>query len=348
MEQQATIQPTQKLKIFPLYMEASGCDYHRVRLPFLHGFEYVDDSPYKDFDTAKLLEYIEASQIVVVNRTFPLGVDQMKLYQQKGVKFVVDLDDWVVLPEQHPLYKQYRDGHAKLILDAVKAADCVTVTTDRLYNKVREFNYNTHVIPNALPYGKGQFRTHPAPEDRTGKPFNFVYTGQSSHLEDVRLLQSQVYKMKKLPGVSFSLAGFKEHKTWRQIEEVFRLLPGYTRIGSRPLTSYMTVYDDADCSIVPLCLNDFNACKSNLKLLEAASKKLPVIVSWVPPYRDDADAPVLWVKKPEDWHHHMKYLSENRDVAKRMGQALHDWAFKKYNLDHWNKVRFELYQRLVK
>jgi glycosyltransferase involved in cell wall biosynthesis len=345
MDQQTQIK---KIKAFPLYMGASGCDYHRVRLPFIYGAEYYDHLFSAEFKVEKLMQYLEESDVAVLNRDFPLGVDRMKAMQEKGVKFVVDLDDWIELPWYHPNYLQYRNGGAKAITACMKQADMVTVTTDRLYKRCREINSNCHVIPNALPYGFGQFRPHPAPPARTDDRFNFVYTGQSSHLEDVRLMQPLIHRIKTIPGISFSLAGYKPHKVWRQIEAIFKNIPGYKNIPAKELENYMQVYDEADCSVVPLCMNDFNAHKSNLKLLEAAAKKLPVIVSNVPPYRDDADAPVLWVNAPSDWYKHMKFLTENRNAAKELGQKLHEWASEKFNLVHWNRVRFELYNTLVK
>lgn len=343
---------TKKIKAFPLYMGQSGCDYHRIRLPFIYGGDYYDNDAYKGFEVKKMLDFVAISDILVYNRNFPLGVDTdnpncvKKLKEKHGLKIIVDLDDWYKLPDYHPNYKQYKDYAGKEIVENLKFADCVTVTTDRLYQRVKELNCNVHVIPNALPYGRDQFIEQPV--DRSfASDFNFIYTGQSSHLEDVRIMQAGISRASRISNVSFSLAGYKPHKVWQGIEKVLGQGPNYNRIEARPLNNYMTVYDNADCSLVPLCLNDFNAHKSNLKLLEAAAKKIPCIVSYVPPYRDDTDAPVLWVKHPDDWYKHMKYLSENREYARELGQQLHEWAKEKFHLDYWNKCRFELYQSLI-
>jgi glycosyltransferase involved in cell wall biosynthesis len=340
------MQTTRKIKAFPVYMGQSGCDYHRIRLPFIYGGDYYNDDPYKGFEVSRMLEYINLSEILVYNRLFPLNMERLRKIREQGVKIVCDLDDWYILPDYHPNYKQYRDYASREIVENLKFADLVTVTTDRLYQKVKDLNRNIHVIPNALPFGDGQFV--PQPENRTRHDkFNFIYTGQSSHLEDVRIMQAQVKRASKL-NVSFSLAGYKPgSKVWQGIENVFNQGGDYERIDAQPLDSYMTVYDNADCSLVPLKISDFNSCKSNLKLLEAAAKKIPCIVSHVAPYKDDSDAPVLWVKTPDDWYKHIKYFSEHPDEAKQMGESLHQWARQKYNLHKWNQVRFELYQSLL-
>ena len=346
MEQDNVIE--NKLKAFPLYMASSGCDYHRIMLPFLYGGEHFDENVHQGFRPELLPEFLSNTDVVVYNRHFALGVDWLNgLREKHGFKIVVDLDDWLILPSYHPQYKHYREVGAKMIIDSLKNADCVTVTTDRLYQKVKEFNKNTHVIPNALPFGHGQFAVQP--ERKKSDVINFIYAGQSSHLEDVRLMHAAINKAKNLP-VLFTLAGYsqKSPTVWKKIEQVFSQHPNYWRIDSRPLKEYMTVYDGADCSLVPLCINEFNSCKSNLKMLEAGAKKIPCIVSHVPPYRDDVDAPVLWVKSPGDWYKHFKYLVENPNAAIELGEALHDYVSERYNLFKWNYIRFGLYESLVK
>lgn len=342
--QAASIQ--QKVKAFPLYQGTSGCDYHRVKLPFIAGADLYSSQYSRPFDPSKLSSFLEEADVVVFNRSYPGGANEIKRLKKKGIKFVADLDDWIELPEYHPNFYQYSRSWGGIILDCLEAADLVTVTTNRLYTKVKEYHRNVHVVPNALPYGKGQFRVHPDPDFKVDERFRFIYTGQSSHLNDVKLIRPEIKRIKSIPGVGFSLAGWKDQPIWRAIESVFSDLPGYKRIKAHDLSNYMQVYDGAQCSIVPLQDNDFNSHKSNLKLLEAAAKQIPVIVSSVAPYIDDAEAPVLWVEQPGDWVKHMKRLSENPNEAKDLGMKLSEWARANYHLDHWNKVRFQLYESL--
>jgi hypothetical protein len=115
----------------------------------------------------------------------------------------------------------------------------------------------------------------------------------------------------------------------------------------RIMNKQMDCYNGAGCSLVPLVNNNFNHHKSNLKILEAACKKIPAIVSYVPPYSDDIDAPVLWVKHKSDWYKHIKALHESEAMRFDYGQRLHEWAQTKYNFRYWNNVRFELYKKLL-
>lgn len=327
------------VKALPIYVSNSGCDYHRIRLPFMAATGLYDGDFYKGFTIDRILEYMEQSDVIVFNRTFYWGIEKLQELKRKGVKVVMDLDDHWELPWQHPLYRQYKEKTGPEIITCLKEADVVTVTTERLATKARLFNSNVHVIPNALPFGVGQFTERPARQDDT---FNVIYAGQSSHLEDVRTLINPFKRIKQLPGLGFQLAGWTDQPVWNAMEKVFSRMPNYQRIEQRALIDYMSVYDKADCMIVPLTDNSFNWHKSNLKLLEAAAKKLPVVCSHVPPYSDCSEAPVLWVKKQSDWYENLRFLSENRNEAARLGIKMYEWAVNKYNLSDWNALRFQI------
>jgi glycosyltransferase involved in cell wall biosynthesis len=331
------------IKAFPFYTGTSGCDFHRVRLPFMYADEYLHADTYQDFEIERLLEFIDKSRVVVWNRVCPIDINHiLKARERQGLRIVVDLDDWVELPFKHPNFKYFRDHQAKLILENVKIADAVTCTTERLRKKLLPFNKNVHVIPNALPYGYDQF----SPGSKIDPDiYRVIYTGQTSHLEDVRLLQNPMNRIKNLK-IGFALAGVQNNPIWKQMEKVFQIAPNYTRIPNKDLMHYMEAYNGFDCSIVPLLNNTFNAHKSNLKLLEAAAKMIPVVVSKVPPYSDDIDAPVFWVEKQSDWFDHLNRLVKNPSLGIDKAHELREWANEKYNLFAWNKYRFDLYARL--
>jgi hypothetical protein len=117
-------------------------------------------------------------------------------------------------------------------------------------------------------------------------------------------------------------------------------------LPSLPVTQYMSMYDHADVMLVPLVANDWSANKSNLKLLEAAAKKVPVICQKVAPYSDDFDAPVLWVEKQEDWYKHMNFFINNKNAIIEYGEKIYEWAISKYHLKDVNIRRRQAYASL--
>lgn len=338
------------IKALGIYSDHSGCDYHRVKLPFQYGGEYLNNSAFSEAagDLSKLMELAE---IVVVNRDCQLDSGFLPACKKHGIKVVLDLDDYWELSPSHYMAEFYRRQRIpERIVRNIRLADAVTVTTARLADKVKPLNRNVHVIPNALPFGHGQFKyNHAEPYE----VFSVIYAGQKSHLNDLGLLERTMrrFSTETKPGISFVLAGFQEgDKVWQQMESVFTdsgQVKNYFRLPNAPLDSYMKVYQTADAVLVPLLNNSFNRHKSNLKLLEAAAQKLPVTCSRVSPYWDDQDAPVLWVDNEAQWYEHITYLAENRSYAREMGERLHEWAISKYDLLTWNKTRFELYHHIV-
>jgi hypothetical protein len=109
------------------------------------------------------------------------------------------------------------------------------------------------------------------------------------------------------------------------------------------VTEYMGAYTDSDISIIPLVDSKFNAMKSNLKVLETASKKNPAIVSFVNPY---LDMPVHYVKSQKDWYKHIRDLVSDADMRKESGQNLFDFCQKNYNFDNINLDRKYIYSKL--
>ena len=59
----------------------------------------------------------------------------------------------------------------------------------------------------------------------------------------------------------------------------------YKRVWTKDIYHYMNSYNEIDVLLVPLLDNEFNACKSELKFVEAAAMGKPVICSDVNPYK---------------------------------------------------------------
>ncbi len=97
-----------------------------------------------------------------------------------------------------------------------------------------------------------------------------------------------------------------------------------------------------DLALAPLEDHFFNACKSNLRLLEYGACGFPVICSDIPCYR--GDLPVTRVRnKPEDWIAAIgEHLSEP-DASAEAGDALRslvldNWMLRDSNLLTWRQA----------
>jgi hypothetical protein len=111
------------------------------------------------------------------------------------------------------------------------------------------------------------------------------------------------------------------------------------------VTEYMAAYCDSDISLIPLVDSKFNSMKSNLKVLETASKKNPAIVSNVNPYK--GFYPACHVNSQKDWYYWIKLLTHDQAARKQYGNDLYEYCNKNFNLHEVNKQRFAIYSKLI-
>jgi len=136
--------------------------------------------------------------------------------------------------------------------------------------------------------------------------------------------------------------------------------PFYTRIWTKPVTSYAANYRWFDVSLAPIKNHIFNRVKSQLKVIEAGFYKKAIIASNVGPYTIDlkhslkngefTDGNALLVDevRSADWGKYIKKLINNPNFAYDLGQRLYETVKDTYDLRKVTKDRAELYKTLVK
>jgi glycosyltransferase involved in cell wall biosynthesis len=332
--------------------------YHRILLPLskLPGVYVL----FTDFINDEVL--LKGFDIVLLNRFIP-GVDiqQLKAYREKyGFKMVVDIDDYWQLDPWHILYAGFPKA---VIVSHIIAADLVTVTHERLRDMVKGYNPNCAILPNALPYGQDQF-TDTKVEGIHGKDNRFeptdrlriLYAGGITHERDVQLLANPMQRIVGDPYLKRNLflimAGYDDsnkHVTpiWERMISDYLCgfkMDGYVRMPLPP-DRYMAFYAEADIALAPLVPSIFNACKSNIKVLEAGCKNIPIIVSNVPPYNFCPHA--VKVSRQSDWYVNFKRLVKDRSYRIDAGMKNGEWCREHHDLTKWNITRKQIYERLA-
>lgn len=335
------------MRILVITQQNSGVGYHRLMLPI-----YYMPKKYAFFTDIINDEILaENYDIVVINRYIPsCHVDDLVKFREKyGFKLVVDIDDYWHLDPWHILYDYYE---VQPIIDHIKIADMVTCTNATLRTEISQYNKNVQIVPNALPYGKDQFTDVHTPSEK----IRVVYTGSITHEKDVALLRNPFKKLlsDKLltEKLHFTLCGYDpandySKMVWHRMINDFTValkLPGNVK-NALPIMEYMNFYNEADISIVPLVASKFNGMKSNLKVLEAATKKIPVIVSNVDPY---AGCPYTEkVTYQSDWYKAIKKLANDAIYRKEMGEANYEWCSTYFNLEKINQLRQQIFESLI-
>ena len=329
------------MRILAITSKFSGVGYHRIMMPLVN--------MRKDYcmitDTINELVFDNNYDIVIFNR-FLTSTDAKLLVKMKlkyNFKLIVDNDDYWLLPPSHVLYKSYKESNiSEVITEYMRVADLCTCTHERLAEEIYKYNTNVEILPNALPYGKEQFQDEKIDSDMV----RLFWSGSGTHAPDMDILRNPIKKI-NFP-VKTVIAGYNlgEKHIWDRMIGVFtnglKLNP--TIYDYAGVTKYMGAYADSDISVIPLVDNKFNAMKSNLKVLETASKRNPAIVSNVHPYKD---MPVCYVNNQKDWYYWIKLLTFDDAARIEYGQKLFEYCDRVYNFDAINNKRFAIYNKLI-
>lgn len=300
----------------------SVCDFHRIILPY-----------------KRPLNIKAKSNIFIFNGVPTRGKQGFMALKQMGFKMVMDLDDSLHIPQGHMLEDLFETRIREELKWFLERADLVTTTTPALQRELSQYNDNVHVVPNGLPYDEGQFiYTH----DRYSKS-PIVWAGSETHKHDLATLPHF--------GKQLTLCGFRRDTEqlsslqWTEIREDIQ--PDCIYEGIRPYETYMQAYDGHQVVIAPLVDNPFNNAKSNLKILEAGAKGLPLICSPRENYYTEEFKDLLFFADSlSEWKDTVEYLVESPDLCVEKGMALAKYVRQHYNIDALNETRRLLIERL--
>lgn len=294
----------------------SGCYYHRIGNPL----RYVDINP--------------KAPTLYFSRLSGFAPWQMKEMRAQGVNIVMDLDDDIILPRNHVLYDAYKQqGTTEKMIENIELASVVLVTNEALASSVRNYNPNVEIVPNALPFDEDQFTYNSAELE-----YDIVYVGSVTHEHDLALVHGC------FDHVSVKMCGVADNPIW---ERIMKAMPSARPFSFAPLDEYMSLYDGSRVAIAPLENNRFNACKSNLKVLEAGAKGIPIIVSKVHPYLNQIDEDVvIYAGIKESWIAQMNKLLRDPVYYAEKSQQLSEHVREHYSLRKVNQLRKQIIEGL--
>jgi hypothetical protein len=239
----------------------------------------------------------------------------------------------------------------KLYNSYISIADVVWVTNQQLYDYVLPLNKNIQIIPNGLPFGHEQYAEF---NNKSGKK-SFTYIGNISHVNDMGLVKSAIKAINKQPifekNWAFRLLGIHQQtkdklirKTWDIAEDIFKggkkNNPNYIPMSNKGINEYMYSVGLGTVGIAPLIDDDFNRHKSNLKILEYASKKMPCIISGVISQMQ-GNPPCIVAKTPKEWEDAFMYYMKDESRIVEDGERLNKWAKNNFDIKITNYKRIK-------
>lgn len=266
-------------------------------------------------------DILEQVDVLIFNRTLPT-TEQAKFIKEtkkKGIRIICDIDDYWVLYSGHIGYGHWKKIRGKQrSIEALGLADEVWTTHELLASYIERINSNVHIIPNALDPTEFQWQPKKQYQRRIG------YCGGITHYHDLKRI-----KFNKKPVICGHSEGW---------EKIVSLNPDAKYVKGLNVYNYGRLYDEFDIALAPLVDNRFNRCKSNLKILEAGLKGMPIFVENIHPYTDDARG----IYKVDDWKDAIREaegLSIQRITSD--GKALREYILKNYDLRKVNRLRVE-------
>ena len=346
-----------------------GLWHHRMLIPFLDlmnkGMKVISANGINlDMD-------LTGVKIVVFQRIVSLKGNTKAIIDglhAKGIKVILEIDDYWSLPESHSEYTKYRVYQvSKQTIEAIKLSDAVFTTTERLASHIRKHNKNVFVVANCVDMREKQWNSPKLEHDLV----RYGYVCGVHHAEDSKILNQPCKLINEKLNVQLLLGGYNTQsrghyqfiekmltddyrsldrdytdylKSNLQVQEHVAYFKKYRRLWAMPVNTYGHMYDHIDVALVPLVANEFNACKSELKIVEAGAKKCAVISSNVDPYKNIPG--VTYADKPIDFYHAVKKLTD-KSYREDMANLLHKYIITNFDLQKVNKTREQVCNQLM-
>jgi hypothetical protein len=336
--------------------------YPEIDYTTLDNIENVEDSFLKDFN------------LILFCREIKNPDATKKRLDKLGIPFGLDLDDYWHLDRDHVLYTDYIHHNVPaLVVKSIHAANFVTCTTGILAEKIRPINPNVHIIPNGIDTEDPAWQPNKIKSER----LRYGFTQGSTHFHDLLIVSDQVKKSLYDPKfyhkcqialcfkaewnqpsiyIAYERILTDDHKTLKffpHYSKDLKLLSKpngddkpYKQIWFRDVDIFGTVYDEMDCVVAPLRANEFNACKSNLKMLEAGFKDCAVMVSAVDPYLPLANSKNSFLLSERNFFEWQRYIHLNPSILEDKKEQLKEDVrqFDLKNLTVYRKQLYEQYQ----
>lgn len=213
------------------------------------------------------------------------------------------------------------DGRRDRIIENIRVADVVTVSTDPLAEVVSQWNRNVRVLPNQIP---GWLLNHERAQD--DRLITIGWRGGHSHARDFGELAGPLKRFLAVPGnrdtVELHLMG---------ADYGDRVRPS-KRFGNVRHTGWVDGVDaflravDFDMAVIPLRPSPFNDSKSDLALLEMSALGIPAITSDTGPYAACHGGPNIACSTPAQWSAALVALTEDVEYRTHVGKLAHEWA----------------------
>lgn len=322
-----------KVLVYPA--DRHGCGHHRLIWPTEilrsrgHDVSVIDPSArgismVVEGDTVKSVNFPEADVIVLQRVTHSYLAQAIPMFQKKGVKIVVDIDDdltaihpdnpsfWRLHPRNFGRVMENGKKHLhswRFLNEACKQADLVTISTPLLASKYASHGRYSVLYNYLAPH---YYNVEHIDSDVIGWPASI-----HSHPNDPDTVGSAIARLVS-QGNQFLHFGDN-----LRTEKAFNLLPGSAKsqVGINLYDWPTTMAKEIGIGIAPLADTSFNHAKSWLKPLEMSAVGIPWVGSPRTEYARLANRGCgILVDRPKEWFKKLNQFSKNPSMRQEYSE----------------------------
>lgn len=280
------------------------------------------------------------------------GVNAWKMVKfclQNRIPYLSEFDDYIqhVSPNNMSGWPAWNPStlYVHRAMEQARSGWGMQVSTPQLAREYFPYHPNIWVVPNYL---DKELWMNPVTKFRDGK-IRIGWAGGNAHADDLKMISGVIDKIvHEYKGkVLFETMGM----TKQELHAVFpfesstnEACPscGYEGLLHHFPGEAMNLYPATlasrgwDIALAPVIDNGFGNCKSDIKIKEYATIKVPVVASPVVPYREAAKdgANIAFAETFEDWYNAIKKLVDDQDERAKMVKNNTDWVNTKWIQDH--------------
>lgn len=336
--------------VYSLDQPGSACDEIRIRGPLERDparFDVIRGIRFEEDGIKAVPVDLEDVDLILIQRFFPFdgSMPLLEAAFRSGKRVVFETDDLLTaLPEGNP-HKAWADERSPRILETIRRADTVVVSTEELGRAYAPYNDRIVVLPNLL--DERIWSADPV-FSRDGGPVIVGYSGTATHLRDLKVVEEALFEIaRRNPGeVVFHFMGFASER--------MKALPGFRFIPFDP--SYRgyartLMANRFDVAVVPLEDNPFNRCKSHIKWLEYGICGTPGVYSNLPGYAGvvrQGETGFLAGDDPLEWVEAIEALVRDKALRQGIGERVRAEVLSRHTLAAGGAKRIDAYREIVR
>jgi len=313
-----------------------GCGYYRMFLPSVSLCRIGIPAHLMTMDRTHLYDMADT---LVIQRPADPGLETLvDEAHSNGVKVVFELDDnlWS-LPKWNQAYPFWTKHRLSVTERILAKCDGVTTTTEPLAEVLSQWNDNITIVPNAI-FDHNYIEMPQKLEVNRGIIIGWI--GSSFHMQDTKVFNDLIpLVLDKYQDIGFLTMGEPLPKSLGAYFNRVISLPFVEAIYYHTILSSFTM----NIGLAPLVVNDFNRCKSPIKLIEYLYTNTFPICSDIEPYRsvkkEYNDSCMLiptnehQAGSVDDWMDAIDYYIKNIDKCTEQAQKGREFVLTNYNIE---------------